>query len=227
MRARIAMCLVLAAFTAACAGLGIGRDAQSAFDQGLRLYNAGEYAKAVSLLQQAVEEEPEYAEAHLYLGRAYLNQGQWTRALPPLRTAWRLSPDETRGQVLDVLMDALIGAGTSAFEAGNYTDAIGFLREGLRLAPENSEARQAVAEQMLNLGGRLLSQGSLVEAITMYQTLLQAGPDIQSSLSAYLGLAKAYLREGRFMDALRAATEATRLDPALDDPRRLLDSLRE
>lgn len=225
MRARIAICL-LAAFMAACAGLGIGRGARSEFEEGLRLYNAGQYAQAAPRFQRATEQEPEYAEAFLYLGRSYLNQSMWSKALPPLRTAWRLSPEESRGQMLDVLMDALIGAGTSAFEAGNYTDAIGYLREGLQLAPEGSAAGRAVSEQMLNLGGRLLSEGRPADAVGMFQALLQSGPDTRTSLSAYLGLAKAYLRDGRYMEALRAATEATRLDPGLHDPNRLLDSLR-
>lgn len=227
MRARIAICIVLAALTAACAGLGLSRSAKGEFEEGLRLYNAGQYSEAVSRFQTATEQEPEYAEAYLYLGRAYLNQGQWSKALPPLRTAWRLAPDETRDQMLDVLMDALIGAGTSAFEAGNYTDALGYLREGLRTAPQDSAAWTAATEQMLNFGGQLLSKGSFTEAITLYRSLLEAAPGAQASLSAYLGLAKAYLQNGQFLDALRAATEATRIDPALQDPRQLLDSLRD
>lgn len=226
MRARIAICIVLAALTAACAGLGLSRSAKNEFEEGLRLYNAGQYSEAVPRFRKATEEEPEYAEAFLYLGRAHLNQGQWRQALPPLRTAWRLAPDETRDQVLDVLMDALIGAGTSAFEAGNYTDALGYLREGLRTAPQDSAAWTAATEQMLNFGGQLLSKENFSEAITLYRSLLEAAPGAQASLSAYLGLAKAYLQSGQFMDALRAATEATRIDPALQDPRRLLDSLR-
>ncbi|EGJ48817.1 tetratricopeptide repeat protein [Desulfocurvibacter africanus] len=227
MRARIAICIVLAALMTACAGLGLSRSAKNEFEEGLRLYNAGEYAQAVPHFQKATQEEPEYAEAFLYLGRAYLNQGKWSQALPPLRTAWRLSPDETRDQVLDVLMDALIGAGTSAFETGNYTDALGYLREGLRTAPQDSAAWTAATEQMLNFGGQLLSKGNFTEAITLYRSLLEAAPGAQASLSAYLGLAKAYLQNGQFLDALRAATAATRVDPALNDPRQLLDSLRE
>ncbi len=104
--------LVVAAMLmlASCAGLRIFSQAQSEFDQGLASFNHGRYEEAIPRFQKATEIDPNFAQAYLYLGRTYLSLRKWREAIPPLRTALRLSPDETEKEVSNLLIDALLGA---------------------------------------------------------------------------------------------------------------------
>jgi tetratricopeptide (TPR) repeat protein len=104
--ALIALSLCLALFLCGCAHYA----AQSDFDKGIAYFNQGNYAAAVPYFQSATISDPEYADAYIYLGRTYLNLRQWDKAVAPLRTAYRLAPDMTKGMIQDLIMDAIISA---------------------------------------------------------------------------------------------------------------------
>jgi len=62
------------------------------FQEGVRLSNAGEYQKALSVYTQIISADPSYAAAHLGLGIAYINLKKPEDALPPIRRASELNP---------------------------------------------------------------------------------------------------------------------------------------
>ncbi len=86
------------------------------FDKGIVYFNQGNYEAAIPYFQKATTADPEYAEAYMYLGRSHLNLRQWTKAITPLRTAYRLAPDKTKGLVQDLIMDAVLGAATQGIK---------------------------------------------------------------------------------------------------------------
>jgi len=92
----------------ACAGIQDKTGAQDEFDTGLSLFNRGQFEVAVTHFKKAVELEPEYGLAYLYLGRSYLNLGWWREAIPPLRTAFRLEPEETKKEIAYIIFDFLL-----------------------------------------------------------------------------------------------------------------------
>lgn len=100
--------LLMGAFS--CAPLNGYQPGQADLDRGLALFNHGDFKKATSYFLRATEENPNSAEAYLYLGRSYLSMRRWREALQPLRTAYRLAPDETKDQVFEIMMDAFLGA---------------------------------------------------------------------------------------------------------------------
>lgn len=100
--------LLLGAF--ACAPLNGYPPEEADFDRGLALFNHGNFSRAIPYFLRATEENPNSAEAYLYLGRSYLSLRRWRAALQPLRTAYRLAPDETKDQVFEIMMDAFLGA---------------------------------------------------------------------------------------------------------------------
>ncbi len=102
--------LSLSLFLVSCGGLGLKSPAESELDAGMSLFNLGEYKAAAERFEKATKEDPNFANAYLYLGRSYLNMSDYSRAIGPLRTAYRLSPEEVKKQVLDLLLDALFGA---------------------------------------------------------------------------------------------------------------------
>jgi tetratricopeptide (TPR) repeat protein len=117
-----------------CAGLGTRSQAQEEFDTGLALFNQGRHAEAIPHLDRATRLMPEFGRAYLYLGRSYLSLGKWKEALPSLSTACRLSPDESRQEVLNILLDLLFSAALSN-QGESARDAASLLREMLNPGP--------------------------------------------------------------------------------------------
>ena len=98
---------MLIALLFSCAGTAEKPDAQSEFQKGISLYNRGLYEEAAAHFERATEMDSDFGRAYLYIGRSYLNLGRWREALPPLRTAYRISPEETKSEVSDIIFDFL------------------------------------------------------------------------------------------------------------------------
>jgi tetratricopeptide (TPR) repeat protein len=106
--------IYLLAFTA-CATLPLFREGQASFDAGLALFNQGRFQEAVPYFQRATSENPDFAQAYLYLGRSQVSLRRWREAIQPLRTAYRLAPEETKQEVFNLLTDALFAAALDGF----------------------------------------------------------------------------------------------------------------
>jgi hypothetical protein len=65
----------------------------------------------------------------------------WRQALTPLRTAYRLSPEETKREALDLLVDALFAESLNAFKTGDFETSVEYLKELLGLQPTYAKAR--------------------------------------------------------------------------------------
>ena len=76
MKSRYAMIFLafVVTLTSACATLGRFGPGRNSFDRGLSLFNQGRFAESVEHLEDATRQDPEFAEAYLYLGRAYISQ---------------------------------------------------------------------------------------------------------------------------------------------------------
>jgi len=103
--------------TGACATLGHFRG-QDSFERGLALFNQGRIAAAVPYFERATREDPDFAQAYFYLGRAHISQSQWRAAIQPLRTAFRLSPREAQDEIMNLIIDATFAATLNDFKLG-------------------------------------------------------------------------------------------------------------
>ncbi|HEY7221311.1 MAG TPA: tetratricopeptide repeat protein [Candidatus Binatia bacterium] len=113
------VCLALVVtMTSACSTLGRFSPAYHSFDHGLALFNQGRFDEAVPYLEDATREDPEFAQAYFYLGRAYISQSRWRAAIQPLRTAFRLSPRESQQEIMNLLIDAMFAAALNDFDLG-------------------------------------------------------------------------------------------------------------
>lgn len=207
---------------ASCAGISLFGGAQDEFDRGLALFNQGRFEEAIPYFQRATAQEPNFAQAYLYLGRSYLSLSRWAEAISPLRTAYRLAPAETKGETLNFLIDALFGAAANDFKLGHFGSSIDLLKEILRLDPNVVKARVELVKSLLALGARLLAEGAIARAIEVYREAVQISPQ---NLDAYLGLANALFRSGDFLRALEAARGALRVDPYNREAQSLLNNL--
>ncbi|HXG52331.1 MAG TPA: tetratricopeptide repeat protein [candidate division Zixibacteria bacterium] len=95
---------------AGCAAIDLFHPAQASFQQGVALFNRGQFREAIPYFEQAIHDDPNFAQAYLYLGRSHLSLRQWREALHPLRTAYQLAPGEAKQEVFNLLTDVLFAA---------------------------------------------------------------------------------------------------------------------
>jgi Flp pilus assembly protein TadD len=217
--------LVATLFFGSCALLPTAvSNAQREFDQGLELFNAGRYEEAIPRFQKATELDPNFGRAYLYLGRSYVSLKRWRQALSPLRTAYRLSPDETKREALDLLIDALFSAGLDSFRAADFGSAVDYFREILGLQPTDAKGRNELVKALVAQGGDSLSRGNLSQAISAYTDAVKLSPN---SFDAVFGLAKAFFRNGELYKAWQAAQEAAKVEPGNREAQSFLQQLQK
>ena len=139
---KIANALLSLLLLSSCAGMAFLSGAESEFEQGLALFNRGRYQEAIHHFERAVDKEPDFVQAHLYLGRSYLSLTRWRQAVPPLRTAYRLAPEATKKEVLDFLIDALFGVALSDTRERKFDSSIRHLKDILDLDPGSNQAQK-------------------------------------------------------------------------------------
>ena len=110
--------LVLALLSS-CAALGRFGAGRDSFELGMTLFNQGRFAAAIPYLEDATHENPDFAPAYLYLGRALISQSNWRAAIQPLRTAFRLSPKEAQEEIVNLIIDAGLAAALNDFRLGD------------------------------------------------------------------------------------------------------------
>jgi len=193
-----------------CAGLMINGEAQSEFDDGLMLFNQGRFAEAIPYFEKAVSMEPDFYQAHLYLGRSHLNLRAYVKALAPLRTAYRLSPNDFKREVADLLIDALLGAAFSELKEGDVQTSLVYIREILSTDPKSQKIKNDISRVLVAVATELFKCGKVREAVKEYMEAIRENPD---NTRAYVGLAKALFKSGDLLKALDAAEKAISLDP--------------
>lgn len=104
------MVVIAVALLSACASIRSLTPGHDSFEEGMALFNQGQFDSAVPYFKKSTLENPKSAQAYLYLGRSYISLGQWKSAVQPLRTAFRLSPYEARDEIMNLIIDAVFAA---------------------------------------------------------------------------------------------------------------------
>ncbi len=153
-------------------------------------------AKRFSLLQRAVELDPEYLDANLKLGLDYYQSGKVMESLPFMEKAAQLGSDlpEVHNNL------AVIYA-----QLGRKKDALAEFEKALDLKSDYPEAR-------LNYGRLLEENGRFDQAEGVYTDLLDEDPD---NVKARSSLALLYERTGRTELAIQEFRVLSRRSPEL------------
>lgn len=163
--------------------------------RGYTALNAGRTSQAERAFRDALEEDPEDADALGGLGLVHLRAGRFASAEQALGRAVQLAP-ERAGDWRDALTSARfyrrLGAVRDTLDAGRADEAFQAVRP-LTDAPGN-RGRDARLLQ----GDILLVQGRAEVAEQLYRDLLAEQPD---STTARGGLVRALLAQGRYQDA--------------------------
>lgn len=205
-----------------CAGIGIFSSAQNEFELGLDLFNRGQYEEAIKRFNKSTELDPMFGRPYIYLGRSYLNLMRWHEAIPPFRTALRLAPEETKQEIVNIMIDALLAVAFSDFSEGNFSSSIDSLKEALKLKPQSGKLINELINALIANGIDLLSRGHTAEAINSFNEAIELSTD---NINAYLGLAKSYFQNDDILKALSAVGKAMEIDPSNRDAQSLLNQL--
>jgi Flp pilus assembly protein TadD len=110
----------------------IARDLERMYQQGRQYQQEAQFSEAITIYENILAIDPNYAEAHNGLGVIYAIQGKYEPALQHLHRAVSLAPLATH------LHNNL---GYAYLLAGREAEAISAFEQALRLDPENSGAR--------------------------------------------------------------------------------------
>ncbi len=154
----------------------------------------GRWEEAVTCYEQALQLQPDFAEAHYNLGILWRDQGRIERALVCFEQTLMLRPD-----VLQARFElANLFAAIQDFDA-----AIAEYSRILRQSPDFVEAH-------FNLGSVCLDQRRWSEAELAFRQVLRSS---HADASAWTNLGTALREQRRFAEAADAYREAIRLDP--------------
>jgi len=151
-------------------------------DTGKALLSQGQFAQAITVLAQAVREEPKLTEAHGMLGNAYAMAGRWEEAAAAFTQAVELSPQ---------LPAAHFGLGCALANAGRTDAAIAALSAALHLG---------YAPAHCNLGVALAKRGDYAAAMTELRAAVVVNP---ADATAHWNLALLLLLQGNWREGWR------------------------
>jgi tetratricopeptide (TPR) repeat protein len=156
--------------------------------------------EAVAELRQAVDLDPTYVPARLFLAHIYLDLGRVARARDELEAGLAQTPKNP--QFLTTL-------GEAERRLGNATRAREVLRQSLAIDPKSAQAHYY-------MGLTLLDLGESTEAIGELEGVVKAG---EQRADVFLSLGAAYLEAGRTDEGLATLNQAARIDPGRQDIR--------
>ncbi len=119
--------------------------AQSAFDQGIRLHKAGKREEAMAAFGQALEINPRMPRAHDILGAILASSGQLDQAIEHWKSALAIEPR---------LTSARLNLGLALVQKGNLAKAVEPLQTAIRQGVNSADAHCALGIAFQGLGER-------------------------------------------------------------------------
>ena len=156
--------------------------------------NEEQWDDVIATCQEAIRFDPDYADAHFWLGRAYRDKGLLDDAIAAFKEAIRLNPDDD---------NAHHQLGHVYEDKGMADDAISAFKKAIHLDPDD-------AEHHFCLGVAHCNQEVWDDAIRELQEAAQLDPD-HAGIHFWLGFAYYYTEI--FDDAICEMKEAVRLKP--------------
>jgi tetratricopeptide (TPR) repeat protein len=189
--------------------------------------NRGNLEEAIDHFRQALQIDPDYAEAHGNLGNALLERGALEEALEHYREALRINPAAGAHNNLGTALlkqerleeaiehfrraleinfrhvDARYNLGFALARRGESEEAVKHLRQVLELRPDHVRAHN-------NLAIALASRGELAEAIKHFRKVLEIDP---KDVRAHNNLAITLASGGELAEAIKHFRSALELNP--------------
>jgi tetratricopeptide (TPR) repeat protein len=166
----------------------------TAYNEGARLFNAGNQAEAVAKFEEAVAAKPDLIAGWEALAKVYITQKNYAKAIESANKALELAPDET--EMYGVLFDAYTATGDKAKAA-----------EAKAKMPADATALFNDAAKLINSGKDGAAEPLLKQAITVNDKFPPA----------YYELGMLYVRAGKTAEAKTNLQKFLELDPTSKD----------
>ncbi len=163
-------------------------------ERGTAYANQGQFTKAISDYNRAIELNPKYAEAYTNRGLAHRMLGQLTKAISDYNKAIQLNPKYA---------EAYSNRGVAYDKLGQLTKAISEFNKAIKLNPK-------LAEAYSNRGLAYFNLGQFTKAISDYTKAIKLNPKY---VAAYSNRGNAYGTLGQFTKAISDYTKAIEVNP--------------
>jgi Tfp pilus assembly protein PilF len=208
------------------------RNVHANVNYGFALMDKGEVSEAIAHYNEALQIDPNFAEAHNALGVALLERKQVIEAGRHFEQALRIKPgfSDARGNMGIALMrqgkqeeavpyfrralaaepdDAQLhqNFGLALAQMGKPSEAMAHFLEAIRIKPDFAEPRT-------QLGNIFLMQGNTDKAIGYYREAIRIKPD---QADAHTNLGIGLMDKGLIQEAAQECQEAVRLNPELPE----------
>ncbi len=157
-----------------------------------------DYDAAVKLAINAVDRDPQMAEARAYLSEIYADLGNWPRALEEAQEAVRLDPQSPEGHR---------ALGYAFNVKGEYKKSIAAYDAAIQAAPQ-------LARLYYEQGQNYVAEGDYDRAVEAYRRAIKANPNYAA---AYDALGWAYYYEDDPERAIIELERAVALDPTMPE----------
>lgn len=169
------------------------QEAAKNYENAREQYNSRNISGSIESLQQAVQIDPKFTRAWLWLAEIYLYQHQTEAGLSALRSAIVNDPQETLSYK---------GLGFALTKLQKYDDAVSAWQQLIKVAPDDVDGPE-------NLGATMIEAKRYADAIPVFESAIHLSSDPSS---VYLQLGTAYLRSGNEDKALAAYKKALEID---------------
>jgi tetratricopeptide (TPR) repeat protein len=173
-------------------------DAESYNNRGAAYAKEGEYDKAISDFNKAIELNPRYADAYNNRGAAYAKKGEYEKAISDYSKAIELNPRYA---------DAYYNRGLAYYGKGEYDKAISDFNKAIELNPIDADA-------YYNRGAVYAKKGEYEKAISDYSKAIDLN---QKDAEAYYNRGLAYYGKGEYDKAISDFNKAIELNPRYAD----------
>ncbi len=176
---------------------GAGAAQPELFAEASQLYDAGDYAGAITKWQEFLAANPTLHPINGNIGNAYRDLGDIEKAREAYEALLAVEPDSAM---------ANYNIGEMLVEAGEIEAAVGYFEAVADTAPDDPAVYYNVAELYFN-------QGEMESAIRYYNRALEVDP---SYLSAHMQLGFAHVRAGDIPNAILAFEKYIEIAPEGD-----------
>lgn len=168
--------------------------ARSSYEEGSKLLDAGKAEESIPHLEKAATLAPNFLEAHLLLGSAYMDTKQWDKAERSLRRAAEISSKAP---------GVYFALGELYYRQKKYKEAEKEIKEGLKIDDKSWQGH-------LLLGRVYMDMGDIPKAGPEVGTALKIKPDLAEG---HLLAANLLLKARQAENALTEFQEYLRLEP--------------
>ena len=152
-------------------------------------------------LQSAVQANPNVSDNHFNLGLEYFNRGQYEVALPEFERASKLNSKDLQAKEMYEFTKAFL-----AYNQGNFSEAAKGFSDTLRDNPKNVNAAQLLGVTYIKMKDFGKAEKALGDYISQF-------PQKDAQVNGNLNLAKIFVEQKRFPEALTALQKVLALDP--------------